>query len=291
MHAPELRPLSIGETLDLAFGLYRRLFVPLVVVQVVCSSPAFLLALYQAGAGATGTRLWLTLAVYLFSIVLGALASAATVFLISERYLGRELRAGDALRRAVPFVLQLVGLSLMVALVAGVAAMPFVLAFGGAVAAALATSPFMALGLMLVGLLFLVLPVYVFSGLALGTQTLVLEPGVGPLRAMSRSWALTRGRRWRIVALLVVFFVILMVPLFGLGAVFGIGAGAAAAAGGPGAAGATDLVLTAATYVVTYLLTPLLYCILTLAYYDLRVRKEGFDLQVLAQSLGAAQPA
>jgi hypothetical protein len=36
------------------------------------------------------------------------------------------------------------------------------------------------------------------------------------------------------------------------------------------------------------LLTPILYCLITLVYYDLRVRKEGFDLEMLAASL---QPA
>ena len=30
---------------------------------------------------------------------------------------------------------------------------------------------------------------------------------------------------------------------------------------------------------------PLFYCVLTVAYYDLRVRKEGFDLEVLASTL------
>jgi hypothetical protein len=32
-------------------------------------------------------------------------------------------------------------------------------------------------------------------------------------------------------------------------------------------------------------LTPLLSCVLTLVYYDLRVRREGFDLQVLSEQL------
>jgi hypothetical protein len=40
--------------------------------------------------------------------------------------------------------------------------------------------------------------------------------------------------------------------------------------------------------VLQMLLYPLLYCVLTVAYYDLRVRKEGFDLEVLASTL---QPA
>ena len=30
---------------------------------------------------------------------------------------------------------------------------------------------------------------------------------------------------------------------------------------------------------------PLFYCVLTVTYYDLRVRKEGFDLELLASAL------
>jgi hypothetical protein len=33
------------------------------------------------------------------------------------------------------------------------------------------------------------------------------------------------------------------------------------------------------------ILTPLLSCVVTLVYYDLRVRREGFDLQVLSEQL------
>ena len=36
---------------------------------------------------------------------------------------------------------------------------------------------------------------------------------------------------------------------------------------------------------IQLLIYPLFYCVLTVAYYDLRVRKEGFDLEVLASTL------
>jgi hypothetical protein len=40
--------------------------------------------------------------------------------------------------------------------------------------------------------------------------------------------------------------------------------------------------------VVQIFVYPLFYCVLTVAYYDLRVRKEGFDLEVLAAALRPA---
>jgi hypothetical protein len=37
---------------------------------------------------------------------------------------------------------------------------------------------------------------------------------------------------------------------------------------------------------VSRLVYPLISCVFTLCYYDLRVRKEGFDLEVLGRQLG-----
>jgi hypothetical protein len=48
------------------------------------------------------------------------------------------------------------------------------------------------------------------------------------------------------------------------------------------------LIPLAAMGVVQIFVYPLFYCVLTVAYYDLRVRKEGFDLEVLAAALRPA---
>jgi hypothetical protein len=40
--------------------------------------------------------------------------------------------------------------------------------------------------------------------------------------------------------------------------------------------------------ILQVLISPFVYCTVTVAYYDLRVRKEGFDLEILAARL---QPA
>ena len=111
---------------------------------------------------------------------------------------------------------------------------------------------------------------------------LVLEPGQSPTGALSRSWSLTRGSRWRMFGLLVTMAILLYVPLVGLGAVAAVVLPRGALGAGPGT------VTLAVVGVVQMLLYPLLYCVLTVAYYDLRVRKEGFDLEVLASTL---QPA
>jgi hypothetical protein len=69
-----------------------------------------------------------------------------------------------------------------------------------------------------------------------------------------------------------------------------IGAGILAA-GVEALRGKGEVLSTVVVAVVSLLIYPLLSCVFTLFYYDLRVRKEGFDLEMLSQQLGAAAPA
>jgi hypothetical protein len=55
-----------------------------------------------------------------------------------------------------------------------------------------------------------------------------------------------------------------------------------------GLTGGLDLLLAVPLALVTLLIYPLIACVFTLFYYDLRVRKEGFDLEVLSGQLGIA---
>ena len=282
MTAVTLRPLAMGEILDHAFGLFRQLFVPLVMVQVITSSLPLLLNLYSAATPSPSALT--TFATYLVAFVLGSLASAATAYIISENYLGRPLGAGDALRRAVPRMGDVMLLSLGVGFVVVIAALPSLLVIG-------AGSAFAVLGgasggastgggvvLVLVGLALLAVPFAVFSGLSIATPALVLED-IRAGRAMSRSWQLTKGFRLRIVGLLFVVMVIVLLPMFALGIIGGMF--------GTGESRAMGVVFTAVIGVVSLIVTPLLYCVLTLLYYDQRVRKEGYDLEVLASELPA----
>jgi hypothetical protein len=253
MVSTSLRPLSVGEILDVSFTLYRRHFPTLGTIAVLCSGIPVLLSLYIEASGGVLYNLPLTLLHYVIFTVLSSIATAATVFVVSESYLGRPLAARDALRRATPLLARLIICSLLLAIIVGI------------------------------GFIFFFIPgIMLLCGLLLAFPTMVLEPGISPSGALSRSWSLTRGARWRMFGLLVTMALLLYVPLVGLGAV-------AAVVLPGGALGAAPGTLTLAVVgVVQMLLYPLLYCVLTVAYYDLRVRKEGFDLEVLASTL---QPA
>ncbi len=254
MATADLRPLTVGEILDVAFGLYRRLFAPLIVVQVLCSALPFLLEIYVTASGGPAAKLVLYILGVFLRTVLSALASVACVLVISEYYLGRPMRPGEALSRAQPYIWQVIVLSILVTFAIGV------------------------------GFLLLIVPgLILLCGLAVVTQTLVLEGERSATTAMSRSWELTKGFRLRMFGLIVAAICLVFVPVMGFGVVGGIITGTESAD-----TAQFDLMTTIVAGLVTIVIYPLIYCILTVAYYDLRVRKEAFDLQMLSQALQKA---
>ena len=131
--------------------------------------------------------------------------------------------------------------------------------------------------LMLSGFGLMLVPVAIFAGLAVSTPALVLER-LEATQALRRSWALTRGSRLRVIGVLFVTALLISIPFVG---VMGVA--------GAFSAGRTEttvsLLMLSLSYVVSLVVTPLFYCVLTLLYYDLRVRKEAFDLEVLAAAM------
>ena len=255
MALPALRPLSVGEILDVSFQLYRRHFAALAMVALVCSGLPVLLSLFIEASGGMLQHLWLTLAYYGIFVVLSAIATAATVFIVSESYLGRPLSAAEALSRAAPLLWRVITCSVLTGL------------------------------LVMVGFLLFVIPgIVLVCGVILAFPVLVLEPGTTASGALSRSWALTRGSRWRIFGMLVTLFLLLYIPIVAHTALAALVLPDAA----PGAAMTGGIVGLVLAGVLQLFLYPLFYCVLTVSYYDLRVRKEGFDLEVLAQSLQTA---
>ena len=285
MPATALRPLSAGEVLDVSFGLFRRMFGTLFVIQLICMTLPFLFNVYYTGTG--GGFSGMLLIGSLVSFVLSALASAATAIAISESYLDRPTSARDALRRAVPRLGPLLAVSLLVGVLVVVATMPFFFLVGGA-AFTLARSGGEPSGLaifsVLIGIVSLVLPLFVAAGVSVATPVVVLEERIGAMEALSRAWFLTRGYRLRIAGLLFVCLILILIPY--LGALFLGGAFVGTTVGA--SAGVASVWVPVVALAGRLLLTPILYCLITLVYYDLRVRKEGFDLEMLAASL---QPA
>ena len=256
MSAPAIRPMSIGEVLDTSFGIYRRLFPTLALVSLVTLGFPLVWGIFETMRGAGPMNLLSTSIRLVVTVILSSIGTAASTFIVSESYLGRTLSYGEALSRAVPFIGRLFMLSVLTSLLVGV------------------------------GFFLLIVPgIIAVSGLILGTPAMVIENQPGATAAMSRSWALTRGSRVRILGVLLVGFLLMMVPYIAIGGLTGL-----FVSRGPETERTAyqPVVLVLLLSLIQVLVYPLFYVALTVLYYDARVRHEAFDLEVLAASLTRA---
>lgn len=245
---PQLRPLSLGEVLDVSFGLYRSRFAALLLIAVVSRLIPILFAVYFQVTEITLGQLWLRLAGSVIALALITIGVAASTFVVSDAYLGREVSAWAALSSAMPLLWQLIGISLLSSLAVG-------------------------LGL----LLFIVPGLILLAGFLLSPVVAVIEGTARSRDAMRRSWELSEGFKGKLLLTMLVAFLLLLVPTIALGALAGLG--------GSESDGLAFFVIPLVLQVFVY---PFVYVVQTVLYYDLRVRKEGFDLEVLAGTLQGA---
>ncbi|MEP7325104.1 MAG: hypothetical protein ABI836_04070 [Gemmatimonadota bacterium] len=293
-----LRPLSVGEILDRGFTLLRRRFGTLVIITLICTAIPLLMAMRWFGRFSKMVSTDLTgfntmiegmgslflLGLIMFIAV--AIANTAIVFVISETYLGHRLGIGEALGRTLRFIFPVILLALLQQIILVAVAVVMGIPLGVlAPSAAGSGSP---LFLFVFMLLYFGVQVYMLVSFFVALPALVLEPGVNAVSALGRAWSLATGNRWRMVGVLVVFVVIAGVVMLGVMLVGSLGIGLAA---GPGTTQAISLgfIITVAIMAILYIIAfTMIYCLQTVVYYDLRVRKEGFDLELLEASMGSA---
>jgi hypothetical protein len=132
----------------------------------------------------------------------------------------------------------------------------------------------------LLGLVLLVIPgIIVLVRLAFAAPVLVVEDLRGR-KAIGRSWRLAKGHFWRILGTLVLAGLIVAI----VAAIVSIPGELVVQGLGPGAWPISALVSAFASV----LTTPFSMLVIVLLYFDLRIRKEGFDMEVMARELAAA---
>jgi hypothetical protein len=278
--------MDFGEILDGSLMIYRRHFGLFLQLAAVTLSAPFVLLVYL-GARFVGSLVTLApnlqtvlLAIpvailyYLASLVL----TAGTVRIISDSYLGRTPRLGEALSLGLSKLWSLAGVGfgkgiILVAIVFGIGVLTAVsipmMKGNGALALLLLAGAIVVGGW---------LPIFVLCGYGVTTPVVVLEHLGSSFDAFRRSWELTRSFKLKVLGLAMVTILLTntlpSIVFRALGTVFFQGIPALGVA------------LTALSYVVALILAPVLAAVITLMYYDLRVRREAFDLQVLGQQLG-----
>jgi hypothetical protein len=288
----DLRPMEFGEILDGALQLFRRHFglflkLSLAVMWLPLAFSIYWRARFFGLATATPEQ---TAAVMqsqivpfalwgmVWGVLYGAgmlLLTAGSIRVISDSYLGREPQFGDSLQfgvgKIVPLFLVGLGKTLLLFLL---------IILSGVVIGLTGVAGGMAVLLVFIEAIAAVwLFIYVACGYMVTTPVVVLETLSSNFDAFGRSWELTKGARGRVFGLVFVAGLISSVlPALVLSAVGALIGQLAPAA---------TIAWTVIAAVLPVVLTPIVPCVLTLAYYDLRVRHEGFDLQLLSEQLGS----
>jgi hypothetical protein len=267
--APALRPLGIGEIFDVSIKVYRNHFgtliklVSLVVVPVGILSGLIEVSalpqdeeLYAADSEALGTYIAGFVVASLLSIVAWTVATAACFKAVADAYLGQRPNWRDSLGfvlRRLHSVLWILVLSIVILIPA------FLACF---------------------------LPgVWLSVCYAVAIPALLTERQRG-FQSLRRSYGLVRGRWWPTFA--VVFLGYLLTSI--------VGGALGAVVGGLTTFETTEVTVTsafanvAASIVSNVLTIPFIAAFLIVLYFDLRVRKEAFDLQLLAEQIGVEPP-
>jgi len=287
------RQLPLPELLDELFRLYRRYFSLIVGVALVVALPGLIWQLitgtYKLSGGSFNNLLTTTsgsatptfnstqlsnlstsyLLAGLGGLILLPFSVGAVYRAVTDVALGRAATIGSVLRETLQRYWQLFGFI----------ALFFVLVFAWVIA--------LVIGLILIvipGLVVLCFGVYLAIRWSMSLAAMMAE-NIGPIQGFSRSWNLVKGQWWRTFGVLLVVGILQAVISLALGAMFGIVAGAATT-------GDVRLAVEAiGSTLLSTLVSPITTIAVVLLYFDLRVRKEGLDLDQLAQQSSGPAPA
>jgi hypothetical protein len=285
--------MRLGEILDGSFNIYRRhfgLFMRLSLILVwpataagiylnlrFRKAPFELLNVFQEHLGAS---IGVILAWVVVWTACSLLLKAGTIRIISDSYLGQEPELGAALRFGVDKIVPLLLVALSKALLLILLYLASAVGVGALFFVGRLVGPGMG-GLMIfigmVGAIWFV----AWVACAYGTTTpiIVLEDLPSAFDTFGRSWELTRDARLKVFGTVVVAWLISQflpqTVVAGISAVLGVSGN-----------DSLQPFLVVIASLMGIVLAPILPCALTLLYYDLRVRREAFDLQVLSEQLG-----
>ena len=231
----------------------------------------------------------------LLQVLATVLLSGLIVVAVSRSVLGRVASSKEVWERTKSKFLPLIGLNIITSIISGLMMIIGIVVFFVLLASAASTAKtdrefLQDLGVSLVGLLILmVISALVSSYLSIkfsvASPAMVLE-NLGVFAAIGRSWSLTRGNFWRLFGINILTAIItsMVAGIFGgiagaLGAIFVV----------VGSSSPEDMIASLnTTYILTMvmstiaqlLILPFTSSVNALLYIDLRMRKEGLDVEL-----------
>jgi hypothetical protein len=278
------RPMPLPELLDELFRLYRRHFSLIVAVALLVALPGLVWSLvtgtYRLNSGSFANLFTTTggsppsfnrqqlsdlvgayTLAFIGSFFLLPLTVGAVTRAVSAVALGRPATIGVVLRETLRRYWRLLGFF----------ALLYLIAIGWTIA-------------FIIGFVLLIVPslAVICAGIYLAVRwslsvVAMMAEDLGPIKGMSRSWNLVRGMWWRTFGIILIVLIMRFFIGLALGFLFGLIAGLVTS-GDVGLA-----VVAVGTTILGALISPIVTIALVLLYFDLRVRKEGLDLDQLAQ--------
>ena len=275
----DLRPLGVGEILDVALKIVWRnagtllrvvvfVILPVQIVEAiveVSAAPDSLnrnggvfvrnengtVSVHDVHAAFAGFGI-----VALLGVLASTLVSGACYRVIASAYLGRQTGWKESLRFALRHLHSLLWVTIL----------------GGVIA--------------VIGFVLCVIPgVYLWVSFGVAVPVLLTEGRRGR-KALGRSRSLVKGYWWRVFGVLFLGFLLVGILSSAIGAVV-LGVSTVQ----PGDSTVAGVLVSVVAGTVSRLLTtPLVAAFVVVIYFDLRVRKEGFDLQLLADRIGVDPP-
>ncbi len=254
-NTPRFEAMTTGVLLDRAFRLYGGNFSLMLGITAAAYVPYYAaMLLIKAGAGGNagspGRTIATILSEVLFIILWASLAlpiaTGAGTYAISERYLGNEVTIGQALNRAVK--------SLWTLSVAQFAVVLWVF----------------------IGFVLLIVPGILWSLSYALVVPVVLVEGRKAAPSLRRSCELVKDNRWKVFAVLLIVSALQWLLGFGVASLSRLFLTLESGSG--------SLMRWTLENVTTIFLTPLGIIADILLYYDFRIRKEGFDLEMLSRA-------
>ncbi|MBW3622287.1 MAG: hypothetical protein KY468_02630 [Armatimonadetes bacterium] len=288
-----LRPMDLRDILDDTFDLFKENFVLFVTITALVFLPFnFLVTLFtgpteELGPDANPAIVISLVVTRIITFVLGTLATyvamGALTAAVSERYLGRRITVREAysaiLNRFGPF---LVTLLLPFFLVGAASFLMILIAIGIGAAVALVNEIVGVLIGVLLGLAAVVAVIYLFFGISFVMPVFIIE-GRSGWDAMKRSYQLFTFSSGKVILTLLLVSIIMGVVMM---VILGPVAGMSMFLGEEGSLSPVFLGLQGAlSGIVQSLIQPIQIIVVLLLYYDVRIRREGYDLEMLANEL------
>jgi hypothetical protein len=267
---PVLRPLSVGEILDAGIKLYTRHWKTLALCALGIALPLQILAaLILASAdpkaleisfdtsGSSGDELGTRMLLLLIALAGGVLATAACFVAVADAWLGRTPDARRSLRAFADRAPAVAGL--LVAIAIGLA----------------------------LGSIGLFVPTVWLGVSWLAAVPALMFEQLGPIAALRRSFRLVRNRWWPTFGTFLVAWILTAI----VGIAVQVPPALVAQAIAPDSTLAVAIGSAVGGTISSAITMPYLAIVCAFLYFDLRVRKEGFDVQSLAEGPGKGSTA